>query len=210
MTTRLQRYNEALRLLGLRKLSALTDNVEPRKVLDDIWDDGAIDACLEQGYWNFATRVVQISYNPSIIPSFGYQYAFDKPTDLIRVSSFCSDEYFRNPLREYVDESGYWFSDLTEVFVKYISNDSAYGSDTSLWSPSFAKFFSAYLALEAVDRLTSSTVDYQKLEMKLDNRLRDARAKDASNQPTLMPRQGSWVRARGGRVRDRTGNIDNA
>ena len=39
---RLDVYNGALRRLGSRRLASLTENREPRRVLDDIWNNGAL------------------------------------------------------------------------------------------------------------------------------------------------------------------------
>ena len=41
MITRLQLYNSALLLLGERNLASLSENREPRRLLDHVWDTGA-------------------------------------------------------------------------------------------------------------------------------------------------------------------------
>jgi hypothetical protein len=48
--------------------------------------------------------------------------AFAKPTDWVDTSAVCQDEYFRVPLLQYADEVGYWFADLDEIYVKYVSD----------------------------------------------------------------------------------------
>jgi hypothetical protein len=40
-------YNDALRILGERKLSSISEDRPPRYRLDDIYDFGAIEYCLE-------------------------------------------------------------------------------------------------------------------------------------------------------------------
>ena len=131
-TTRLKLYNEALiTFLGERALGSLAENREPRRVLDAVWDNGAIDYCLEQGLWNFATRAQQITYSPSVEPPFGYRYAFTKPDDYVRTAAVCSDERFNCPLTQYADEGGFWFADLDTLYVKYVSDDDQYGYDLS-------------------------------------------------------------------------------
>ena len=81
MTSKLTLFNGALRLLGERRLASLTEDRPARRYLDDAWDDGLVDDALEQGFWNFATRTVQMTASTSVEPEFGYRYAFQKPDD---------------------------------------------------------------------------------------------------------------------------------
>lgn len=196
MATRLKLYNGALRILGERKLASLTENREPRRVLDDMWDDDFTNTCLEQGMWNFATRSIELTYSPSVTPSFGYIRAFDKPSDWVRTTIISIDEYFSAPMLQYVDEAGYWRCEYDTIYVKYVSNDSSYGNDLSLWPSSFVRYFEAALAFEACDRITKS--DSKRDEIRADVRrlLADARSKDAMNQPIVFPPAGSWATSR--------------
>ena len=86
MPSKLTIYNGALAVVGDRKLASLSENREPRFKLDDIWDNEIIDRVLQMGQWNFAKRTVALSASPSVSPSFGYQFAFDKPVDFIRTN----------------------------------------------------------------------------------------------------------------------------
>ncbi len=204
MATQLSLYNEALRLCGERKLASLSENREPRRILDSVWDANAINYCLEQGQWNFAMRTAKIESNPSMQPPFGYQYAFDRPNDLIRISGLCSDEYFNNPLLEYEEEAGYWFADVDEIYIRYVSNDASYGNDYSLYPETYMRYVATYLAVEIVDRLTQNASLYDKLYGLMKRRLTDARSKDAMADPTKFLPTGSWVRSRrGGSSSDR-------
>src|SRR3546814_15520749 len=90
--TQLSLYNGALRLCGEAKLANLTEDREPRYVLDDVWDDGALRHCLQQGLWNFAMRTVEAEYSPSVEPSFGFRRAFDKPIDWVRPAAMARSE----------------------------------------------------------------------------------------------------------------------
>ena len=156
MATQLSLYNEALRICGERKLASLTENREPRRILDSVWDANAINYCLEQGQWKFAIRTAKLENNASMEPAFGYQYGFDKPTDLIRLTALCSDEYFNVPLTQYSEEAGYWFSDLDEIYIQYVSNDASYGNDFSLYPETYMRYVASYLASEIIDRLTQT------------------------------------------------------
>ncbi len=46
VTTKLQIFNGALRMCGERKLASLSEDRQPRRLLDDEWADGAVDYCL--------------------------------------------------------------------------------------------------------------------------------------------------------------------
>lgn len=207
-TSALTIYNNTLILLGQPTLSALTDSVENRRLLDKIWDENARDHCLEQGLWNFAMRTSEINYDSSVTsPDFGFQYAFSKPSDWIRTVDFASDEYFRNPLThlDYVDEQGYWWADYTVLYLRYISNDTSYGYDLSLWPQSFVRYVEAYLAEMIAPRLSVSEDKLITLMKITQKRLVDARSKDALNEGAKFFPVGNWVRARrgGSRFSDR-------
>jgi hypothetical protein len=195
-TTKLQLYNGALRILGERPLANLTEVVESRYVMDSIWDEGLIDYVLEQGQWQFATRGVKVYYSPDITASFGYQYGFEKPTDFVRTTAVCSDEYFNSPLLRYTEEAGFWFTDEAEMYIKYISNDEQFGGDLSLWPESFKKYVMSYMALEGSERLTQNSGKYEKLEKVTKKKLNEAKSKDAMAEPTKFMPSGSWSTAR--------------
>lgn len=198
MASRLNFYNKALLELGERKLASLAENRAPRRILDEAWDDEFVNYCLEQGQWNFAIRTAKLDYEPSIEPDFGYQRAFAKPDDFVRLVGIASDEYFASPLTRYTDEAGYLFSDLDEVYVRYVSNDSQYGNDLSLWPATFSRWVSVELAARTCEAITGSSGKVDALEKKSRRFLVDARSKDAMSEGTAFPPQGSWVRSRGG------------
>lgn len=202
MADKLSVYNGALRLCKERRLAALTDNREPRRLLDDAWGDGATEGavkhCLQLGQWTFAMRTGRVDHTPSVTTDFGYTYAFSQPEDMIRVSAVCSDEYFKEPLLEYADERHYWYSDLQTIYVRWVSNHENYGADLSLWPESFTKLVQAYLAKEIVGNLTQGENRILKVEKAFKDALKSAKSLDAMNKPTKMLPEGSWARSRRG------------
>lgn len=206
MTTQLQLYNDALTDIGERQLSTITDSRESRRLLDLVWDGGAVNYCLEMGLWNFAMRTVMLEYSPSVEPPFGYQRAFDKPTDYIRTAALCSDERFRVPLLQYSDEADYWFADLDVIYVRYVSNDDAYGLNLNKWPQTFTKYVSAFLAAEVAPKLTQDQARVLKAEKNAHDRLMRARSNDAMNEATAIPPPSRWTSARMGRSRGDRGN----
>lgn len=198
MATKLSLYNGALRLCKERRLASLSENREPRRLLDDAYD-GSVARCLELGQWTFATRAQRIDYSPSVEPDFGYRRAFDQPIDMVRVTAVCSDEYYNSPLLQYSDERRYWYADLDTIYVRFVSNDTGYGMDLSLWPESFAKLVEADLANEVVGNLTGADPDKVAKQYKIAKA--DARALDAMNQPTVFTPAGGWSSARRGNSR---------
>lgn len=200
-TTQLSLYNRALRMIGERKLASLTEAREPARALNDVWAEGAINIVLEAGLWNFAMRSTQVLDDPSIQTPFGYSYAFSKPSDFIRTAAVAADEYFRIPLNTMVDEAGYWFSDTTPIYVRYVSNDAAYGSNLALWPSSFMDYVATYLASEVCWQVTKKKDLTDRIKDEdLPRALGIAQSNDGMNEPTKFPPQGSWVTARAGRV----------
>ena len=209
--SRLSIYNDALLLAGERAIASLTDETEGRRLLDQVWNNNGVDACLEEAQWNFAMRTIQIDYDPGITPSYGYNRAFDKPSDWILTSGVCADGFFRVPITRYVDEAGYWFSDLDTIYVRYVSNDANYGGNLGLWPRSFTEFVAAHFASKIVLKLSN---DLQK-QMQFVNpanpehgirgrALLHAKSRCAMAGPTLIPAEGRWAvsRTRGVARRD--------
>lgn len=195
---KLTAYNDALRLCGEHRLAHLSQERESRRMLDSVWET-AVQYCLEEGQWKFAIRSREVSYSPSVTPSFGYSYVFDKPTDLIRVTGVTSDEFLQMPLLDYRDEGGFWFANLDTIYVSYVSDDDAFGLDSSLWPYTFKKYLAAYLAMEIVNDLKKDApeVFYQRIEREMSKRMMEARSHDAQAGPTRFAPAGSWVSSRG-------------
>lgn len=204
MTDRLRLYNGALLLAGDRQLSSLSENREPRHLLDLVWNDGGVAYCLEQAQWHFAMRAARFDYNPSVQPDFGFQRAFDKPTDWVNTSGVFQDEYMTTPLTQYADEISYWFAERDEIFVKYVSNDTTYGMDLSRWPATFVDYVKAYFASRIVHKLPGGADRIQFLMGPpghpnrgwLHQTLLIAKNKAAMALPATFPTRGTWAAAR--------------
>jgi hypothetical protein len=205
VATKLQTYNLALGHLEDRKLASLSEAREPRRVLDDFWDTTCAYA-LERGFWNFAMRAVQADSSASITPTFGYTYAFTKPDDWVRTYVISDSEALEPPLLRYVDEPNLWYADCDPLFVKYVSNDTAYGMDLSIWPETFTDYVSLRLAVKACKRITGNDSMLQGSHGLLHREKRAlaaAKSSDAMNEPPGFPPTGSWVRSRGNARADR-------
>lgn len=193
--TKLQLYNQALRMVGEGTI-ALTDERPERYALDKIWDEDPVKQTLEAAYWEFATRTLEWNYTSSIEPQFGYSRAFSRPTDFVRTVSLCSDEFYKAPLTEYHIEAGYWFCDLETIYLRYISDDVAYGRDYSLWTELFRNCVSTKMAKELAITLTKSKSIKDDIDDDYKKYMKDAKSLDAQEKPTQYLRPGSWTRSR--------------
>jgi len=196
MTTQLQLYNDALLIVGERALASLTENREPRRLLDQVWSGGGVKFCLEQGQWFFAMCSGMLDYDTTIVPTFGYNYAFKKPDDWLLTSAVCSDEFFREPLTRYSDEAGFWYTDLQTIYVKYVSILPNYGMNIGAWPEAFNKYVAAYFASRICNKITQDENKTKLIEADCDRLLKDAKSASAMTQPTKFPAPGNWTRSR--------------
>ena len=201
MASKLLVYNASLLLVGERKLASLTENREPRRLLDDVFDGGAVKTCLEAGFWNFGTRALKIEFDPSVAPDFGFTRAFAKPPDWVRTAVVSASEYFKPPFKghQFADEAGFWFADIRVLYAKIVSDGADYGGDLGTWPESFARYFENYLASRIAWKITRSKETVTAINDELKRLLKGAAAKDAMNEGAAFSPEGSWNRARRGR-----------
>ena len=195
-TSRLEIYNDALILCGERVLASLTEDRKPRRLLDHVWDNDGVDACLERGQWKFAMKGVKVDYDTDVTTDFGYNRAFSKPSDWVLTSAVCSDEFFTAPLLRYEDENDYWYAEIDEIYVRYVSNATTHGYDLSLWPATFADFVSAHFAKKIVASLTQDVVVRQEVADEYKQRMAYAKNNDAMTGPQKFPAPGDWVNSR--------------
>lgn len=196
MTDKLSVWNGALAALGERSLASLTEDREPRYVLQEVWDRGVVRTCLQKGQWNFAVRTAEITYETSISPDFGYRYAFVKPSDWVRTVGFYRDSGLQTPNEDYTDEAGFWWSDIDTVWVRYVSDDTQWGGDFSLWPDNFTRFVETYLAVMCIGRITHAASKAAELKQALKEWVSEAKGTDAMDDSPPQIRSGSWARSR--------------
>ena len=196
MATRLQIYNEALRLCGSRQLANLQENREPRRLLDAAWDANAHDSWLEQADWNFAISSVKISPDPSFTRLWGFANGYNHPEDMVRPSGLYADEYMQVPIREYTEEGKFWFLESVEaIYVQYVSRLPTKGGDLGLWPATFYKYVAAFLATEIAPNLKNE-IDGERLRKIFEKRELDAKSKDGLRQPSKPLPVGTWKNSR--------------
>ena len=197
MASKLAIYNDALGWLNERKLASLTEAREPRRVLDDAWD-GVVAHCFESGVWNWAMRAVELVSSPSVEPAFGYNHAFQQPTDMQRFWQMADNPNFEPQLQFFHDEAGYWYADVDPIWVRYVSNDTGYGMNIGAWTQLFADYVAARLAVRCCGRITGNDTRLDGL-MRVEKKAKAAAlSNDAMKEPPGRLPVGSWVSSRGG------------
>lgn len=199
MTDRLSIFNGALRECEERKLASLSENREPRRLLDDVWSagKGMVAFALAAKQWRFGRRSVELESDAGIEPAFGRSNAFAQPDDYVRTCKLCSDERMETPLLDYEFEAGYWYADIDPLYLSYISTDTDYGGDLTLWPPAFVLWVETHMASLIAPRLVG--VEKANRLVKLAAmRLKDAASVDAMEDPTKFSPPGSLVLSRGG------------
>lgn len=196
--SKLSVYNDALLLCEERRLASLTENREPRHLLDQVWDNGGVRFCLEQAQWKFAMRSTRLDYLSTVTPDWGFRYAFEKPSDWVVTSAVCSDEYFSRPLLAYVDEVGYWWADLNQIYVRFVSDDDDFGLSLGRWPTTFADYVAAHFAYRIVGKLSGDRELSKKVKGERKERKTTSKNKDAAGDPARYPASSAWNRSRRG------------
>lgn len=200
--TKLEIYTGTLLELGERRLTSLSEDREPRRVLDDAYD-GILAECLQESGWNFAIRTVQIAADTGLSSSFGYTKVFGKPADWVRTEFLSVSENFNSPLIEYSDEGAYWLANVDPLYIRYVSNDPSYGLDLSKWGALYTKYVILSLASQVCIRITQDKSMKDRLDKEQLKAKRKALNKNgAAHPPRFMP-QGTFVLSRQGRTNRR-------
>jgi len=203
VTDKLTLYNLVLGHLRERRLASLSENREPRRVLDDFFDQ-VQQECLEEGLWNFMIRAVSEDASATVVPGFGWKYAFTIPLDWVRTVLISTVETFSPPLLDYAEETGYWYANWTPLFIRYQSSDTLYGKNLGAWSGVFTAFVALKLAEEACGKITGSTTLLEGptgISARLKRARTKAKSNDAMNQPPGEMPTGTWARSRRGFLR---------
>ena len=156
MATKLDLYNRALRHLKMVRLANLTESVASRRELDAVYD-GALQYALECGGWKFATRTSALTEPDAAATNFGLSYAYPIPSDFVRWVAISPNELFTTEVDDWEEEAGYVYSNLSTLYIKYVSNSTSYGLDIAAFPDNYAEFVALIMAERVCIPLTSDT-----------------------------------------------------
>ncbi|WP_298704666.1 hypothetical protein [uncultured Variovorax sp.] len=156
--TRLSIYNAALAHLGRSRVYSLTQTTDTLRELNDQWRS-AVRYCLQRGPWHFACRVYTQTPANGVFPLMDLAYAFEKPADWILTTHLAADPNLTVPVGPYVEDDRYWFANVAQLSIRYVSGDAAWGMDPSRWTPRFCDLVALRLAEVSCGRLAADAKD---------------------------------------------------
>lgn len=180
-------YNDALILLGERRLSSISEAREPRYNLDAIWDIGAVDYCLSVVRPKFAIATKKITtYGTDT--DHGYTNVFSLPSDFLSLVEVYADSTLDQPIsRRFIDATSICVNYST-IYVRYNADNTfaiPSGTNFGILSPEFVRVLTAYMAREYAMRVAPD--DYERLDNLFKSRVQDAIELDKANEPDRRP-----------------------
>lgn len=154
--SKVQLYDNALLLLGQRKLTGLTEDREPRYLLDDAYDLDATAYCLEVTRPSFASKTAKLD-SPTTSAIHDLDSVHTLPDDFITIVGVYSDAKLDQPISRYLIEANTLVCEYDTVYLRYTSDDHV--DAFTDWSPSFTRVVSAYLAREICIKVNPKEYD---------------------------------------------------
>ncbi len=178
MATKLSLYNDALMLLGERRLDTDTEAIETRYDLDALYDNGAVDYCLEVVKPRYAVKVDQIT-GVAATAETTFTYQVTLPANFIALDGVFLDGLMESPVERYVREGNDLLTDVQAPYVRYIQDFATVGLTNM--PPSFGRVVSAYLAAELAWKYDPDSEEV--LQAKFGQRVETAGSVDMENEP---------------------------
>ena len=196
MATKLQIWKQALVHLEKATITALTDDVEAVYGFGNAWA-GVVEEAFNSGDWNFAKASAALSADPASTPAVGWSYAFDYPEDWLRTVTVSDNPNFTT-FHDYVDEGGKLHANLPVLYLRFVSDVNAVDGKVDMWPTMFWRYVALKLAFDTCGRLTAGDTLEEKLRLRMEKALRQAKSVDARNENNKVIQPGSWLRARRG------------
>lgn len=173
--------NMALVKLGKATITALTESTEEAQKCNLLFDETRM-AVMAEGPWAFSIKRATLA-QLSTTPNHGYSYQHQLPTDRIRILEINEESA---GTYDYVIEGDKLLSDLSEIKIKYISDE----TDVTLWDPHFKAAFVLRLSAELSYYFRASTTVtqllFQQYEQAVDKGLA-IDGKQGSNERIVSP-----------------------
>ena len=187
--------NRALRFIG-QSTYTVGDGSNEDLIVADLYDE-LLAELLRDHPWNWATRRAQLTAS-SVEPGFEFDYAFDLPSDFVRVVSVSANSDGTGTViykEELIDDSGdkrMLLAASNELWLRYVANI----TNTALMPADFKTALAHALARDCALPLATSNSLHDKYERSAERKLNKAKSSDALGSfPERRPR-GSWVESR--------------
>jgi hypothetical protein len=160
-------YNTALVPLGVDRILDPDEETEQARKCNEVFPYIRDDE-LSGHPWNFATTKVQCALTTETV-LYGYTYAYQKPSDCLRVIEIYTDEDAYQVVGNYI------YTDVSPLQIEYIRQV----TDTNEYSSAFKTLLSARLKYELCYALTGSRTMVESLYEVLKQERKRAKSIDA-------------------------------
>lgn len=166
VTSPVEICNLALDMLKQAPINSIETPVTQSEYVMARWYDTVRQECLRSHPWKFAITRAVLTPDLSATPPFGYAYAYNLPSDYIRLISI-GDDYIDNIKRLYEVENYQLLlassddtTDGSTIYVRYLYD----ATEVTKFDPLFIMYLTLQLALNLVNKFSISTAIQQKLE----------------------------------------------
>lgn len=186
MSGQIEIINVALSRIGANDIQSLDQGTEEQRLAVNLWNT-ARRACLRDHTWNFAVKDVELNSVAGYTP-FQYQYAYQLPTDCIRLLQFYGNPVFKIQGRQILTNE-------STCKIKYVYDE----EDPSVWDASFTDLMAQRLAADMGFALTKSQATADSAYAIYDRKLRNARHIDSTEdvQDMLDDQHSEYIGVRG-------------
>lgn len=192
--SQVQIVNLALTKLGQDRAIAITDDVEAVRVMRSLWDM-ARDTALAAYPWKFAITRTTLPALGDAPAGTTWALQFALPETCLRLVQVGEDWAFYDPTsdRFALEGGNILTNEEAPLFVRYVQRVENVG----LWPPLFGRAMAMQLAMDACEKLTTSSAKFAAAEQSFALAVREARKQSAIERPPQRNADSDWLRARG-------------
>ena len=185
--------NLALTRLGQDRVISISDDVEAARVMRSLWDFTR-DAVLASYPWKFAIKRTSLPAL-STAPAYGWARQFTVPEECLRLVQVGDDYVFYTGLMETFQlEGGVIMTDeAAPLRLRYVERVTNVG----LWPVLFGRVVAMQLAIDACEKLTTSSAKQGVLNEAYALAVAQARKQSAIERPPQRADNSDWLNARG-------------
>lgn len=190
MASQTQICNLAMMRLGEPSIMSIDDESKRAIALKYCWEL-VRDMVLQDHPWNFAIRRGTLA-RLSEDPAFGYSYAYQLPSNCLRVLGMVGEDENLDLTLDYKIEGQQLFTNEVAVKLKYILRI----TDTGLFTPRFCSALASRLAQEVSYHLVKSPALRKQMMTEYQQELSAAKAIDAQEDRPEVYQTNPWIEAR--------------
>lgn len=208
MSSATELVNAAIRKVGGQRITSLSDTLPSADVANDVYEIER-DALLQSHIWNFAVTRAELNRLSSITPAFGFNYAYTKPADCLRIVSVHDNdagtggmvyksESIQNADSDWIEAI---MADPERIWLRYVRKVET----VDLMTPCFREVLILRLAKVFATTSANSNTLFGVLDDQMKDAVRRARSIDGMEDFVDQWPEGSWAASRDGGFGQRDG-----